>query len=686
MVAPCSSRRHFLRSLGFGAAALAAPRWLRAAPAAPRPNIVLIMDDDMGFSDIGPYGGEIQTPHLDRLAANGIRFTQFYNTARCCPTRASLMSGLYAHQAGVGHMMSDYGVDGYRGELNRRCVTIAEVLQAAGYGTCMSGKWHVTKHTGPKGPKDNWPRQRGFERFFGTITGAGSFFTPASLTRDNTQIKAPKGFYYTHAISDHAAEFIRDHAKSRPNDPFFCYVAYTAPHWPLHALEEDIAKYRGRYKKGWDALRAERHERQIRMGLVSKEWPLTPRDRAAPAWEKMDEAKRDRMDLKMAIYAAQVDCVDQGVGRIIAALKETGRLENTLILFLADNGGCAEGGIWGFDRKRGGELGTDASFSSYGLSWANASDTPFRRYKHWVHEGGIASPLILHWPKGIPASQHGRLYHDPAHLIDLMATCVALAGVNYPTEFNGEKIQPMEGVTLRPAFDGKPLGRQGAIYWEHEGNRAVRLGKWKLVTLGRGPWELYDMEADRTELNNLAEKHPDKVKEMIALYDAWAKRANVVPWGSWRKGKGKRKGKSGTSKRTSFDLKQGDELLRHQAPMVKDRAITVTAIIAPTKPDGVLVAQGGTRCGWALYLKDGRLALATRRDHEQTIVTSNEKLPAGKVSITVTLARDGAVTFAANGKDMGASGKQPGAVYDMPDEPLNVGRDSRSPVGQRFRN
>ena len=522
-MARSTSRRDFLHALSLGAAALAAPRWLRAAPA-PRPNIVLIMDDDMGFSDIGCYGGEVQTPHLDRLAANGIRFTQFYNTARCCPTRATLMTGLYAHQAGVGHMTGDYGVDGYRGDLNARCVTIAEALKPAGYGTYMSGKWHVTRHTGPDGPKHNWPRQRGFDRYFGTIVGAGSFYTPNALTRDNTQFKAPPGFYYTHAISDHAAQFITDHHKARPAAPFFIYVAYTAPHWPLHALKKDVAKYRGRYKKGWDALRAERHARMIEMGIVQKQWPLTPRDPAAPAWDEVDPKRQDVLDHKMAIYAAQIDCVDQGVGRIVAALETTGRLENTLLFFLADNGGCAEGGIWGFDRKRGGELGTDKSFSSYGLSWANASNTPFRRYKHWVHEGGIATPLVAHWPAHIKSK--GELRHQPGHLIDIMATCVDVAGAAYPTRYKGNEIQPMEGKSLVPAFDGKPIERE-AIYWEHEGNRAVRVGKWKLVSKYPGPWELYDLEADRTELHDLADQHPDKVKELAALWHAWAQRVGA---------------------------------------------------------------------------------------------------------------------------------------------------------------
>jgi arylsulfatase len=584
------------------------------------------------------------------------------------------MTGLYPHQAGVGHMTGDYGQDGYRGDLNFRCVTIAEALKPAGYGTYMSGKWHVTRFTGPDGPKHSWPCQRGYDRYFGTIVGAGSFYTPAALTRDNTQFKAPEGFFYTHAINDNAAAFITDHHKNRPDDPFFIYIAHTAPHWPLHALKKDIAKYRGKYRKGWDALRAERHRRMIDMGIVRKEWAITPRDAAAHAWEDVDDAKKDFMDHKMAIYAAQIDTVDQGVGRVIDALKKTGRFENTLFLFLADNGGCAEGGIWGFDRNRKGELGTNDSFSSYGLSWANASNTPFRRYKHWVHEGGIATPLIAHWPARIRA--RGELRHEPGHLIDIMATCIDVSGATYPKKSKGNDVQPMEGKSLVPAFEGKPIGRSAPLFWEHEGNRAVRMGKWKLVAKGRtGPWELYDMEADRTELHDLAEKQPERVKQMADLWEAYALRTGVKPWPK-SGGRG-----TGTSKKTSFALKQSDQLERHQAPMVRERPFTVVATINPKDPNGIIVAHGGTRCGWSLYLKDGTLVSAMRTERELSLVTAKEALPKGRVEVIMELAKDGTISFTVNGRSLGTAGKHPGALFDMPDEPLTVGADALSPIG-----
>ncbi len=555
------TRRDFIKAMGLGAAALSIPGCTGilgfGAGSRQRQNIVLIMADDMGYSDIGCYGGEIHTPNLDALAAGGVRFTQFYNTARCCPTRASLMTGLYPHQAGVGHMMEDKGYESYQGDLNNRCVTIAEVMKLAGYSTYMAGKWHVTRYRGPDGPKHNWPCQRGFDRFFGTIHGAGSFYDPCSLTRDNTQIPPGDDFYYTNAISDNAVNYIREH---KTDNPFFMYVAYTATHWPMHALPQDIAKYKGRYDDGWDALRAERHKRMIEMGIVDKKWKLTLRDKDVLPWTKAKD--KEWFARRMEVYAAMLDCMDQGIGRIVEQLKQSGKFENTLIFFLADNGGCAEEyGSQGpikpdpsmpvvlklMDRNalqpdmqpkvtrdgkpvrtgRGVMPGPADTYIAYGKPWANASNTPFRLYKHWVHEGGISTSLIAYWPARITA--RNELRRQPGHLIDIMATCVDVAGAEYPSEYKGNKITPMEGKSLAPAFDNKPIQRE-AIYWEHEGNRAVRQGKWKIVSRYPDRWELYDMEADRTELTNLADKYPEKVEQLKALYELWAARCGVQPW------------------------------------------------------------------------------------------------------------------------------------------------------------
>lgn len=541
---------------------------LTPSPAAERPNIIVILSDDMGFSDIGCYGGEIQTPNLDRLAAGGVRFTQFYNTARCCPTRASLLTGLYPHQAGVGHMMEDHKIDGYRGDLNKSCVTIAEALKPAGYRSYMVGKWHVTRFTKPDGPKHNWPMQRGFDRFYGTPQGGGNYFDPVSLTRDNTTISPfadpeykPEKFYYTDALSDHAVRFIQEHERDHKDQPLFMYVAYTAAHWPMHALEKDIAKYKGKYDAGYGTIRQARLEKARKLGLIDPKWELSPQ---AGEWGKVQEKAWESHC--MEVYAAMIDNMDQGIGRIISALEKTRRLDNTLILFLQDNGGCAEtvgrqptknnpGGPrgdkpalapWkpealapalipsqtrdGWPVLMGPKVlaGPADTFIAYGQGWANVSNTPFREYKHWVHEGGISTPLVAHWPARIKAK--GELRRQPGHLIDIMATCLDISGAKYPAEFQGNKITPPEGKSLAPAFDNQAIPRE-AIYWEHEGNRAVRAGDWKLVAKGpAGKWELYDLAADRTELHDLAAKQPERVKEMTKLWEAWAKRAKAVPW------------------------------------------------------------------------------------------------------------------------------------------------------------
>ncbi len=508
------NRRELLHLVAGGAGA----RLVAAAPRR-RPNIILIMADDMGFSDLGCYGSEISTPNLDRLAARGVRFTQFYNTARCCPTRAALLTGLYNHQTGVGHMVNDRGAPAYQGYLNDRCVTIAEALRPAGYRTLMTGKWHVGEN------RPHWPTDRGFERYFGLISGATNYFRldeGRKMARDDQPYTPPReGFYITDAISDWAVKYIDEYGR-RP-EPFFLYAAYTAPHWPLHALPAEIAKYRGKYLKGWDALRRERHARQIRLGLVDRRWPLTPRDSSAPAWE--DVKDKEARDLKMAVYAAQIDRLDQGVGRVLARLRQAGAEENTLVMFLADNGGCAEE----VDRgKPGVPPGGAESFMSYGLPWANTSNTPFRLYKHWVHEGGIATPFIARWPAVI--RRPNQIVHQAGHIIDVMATCLEAAGVEYPRTYQGREIQPLEGQSLAPIFRSGRREGHDILCWEHEGNRAARQGNWKLVSRHPGGWELYDLEADRTELNNLASKHPDKVRELSEKYDQWARRCGVIPW------------------------------------------------------------------------------------------------------------------------------------------------------------
>jgi arylsulfatase len=529
-------RRRFLAgaalaALGAGCRSLRLPfaRPLTRERTMARPNILLVLCDDMGYSDIGCYGGEVRTPNLDRLASQGLRFSQFYNAARCCPTRASLLTGLYPHQAGMGRMVGG-GPEGspYQGYLNRQCVTLAEVLRRSGYSTLMSGKWHVGE------APENWPVKRGFDRYWGLFSGAMNYFdlskakAPNVVRRfaeDDRAITPPnRGFYMTDAITDHALQYLDEYGRDGDR-PFFLYVAYNAPHWPLHALPEDIARYRGRYRDGWDPVRRERYERLRELGLIDPHWKLSPRDPEVPDWNTVPN--QDEMDHKMAIYAAQIDRMDQGIGRILAKLDELEQAENTLVLFLSDNGACHEGGALGQDFRggKGGELGTVDSFQSYGRSWANVGNTPFRLHKHWVHEGGISTPLIARWPAVI--REGGRITHQPGHIIDIMPTCCAIAGATYPEEFEGHRIRPVEGRSLVPVLEGREREPHEWLMWEHFGNRAVRHGRWKLVAVNNGGWELYDMVEDRTETRNLATERPELVESLLESYRAWSERVGV---------------------------------------------------------------------------------------------------------------------------------------------------------------
>ncbi|MCB1098009.1 MAG: arylsulfatase, partial [Verrucomicrobiae bacterium] len=453
-----------------------------------RPNIVIIMADDMGYSDAGCYGGEIETPNIDRLAAEGVRFTQFYNTGRCCPTRASLLTGLYSHQVGIGHMTGDKGLPSYQGYLNDRCMTIAEALKPAGYTTMISGKWHVGS------APEYWPLRRGFDKFYGIPQGGGHYYKNLpgrQLVLGDREIPIPEDWYATEGFTDHAVKFIEEERRS--NRPFFLYVPYTAPHWPLQARKKDIAKYHGRYDQGWDAVRDGRYQRMVERGVVRSEWGLSQRDSGSLVWES--EAQKAMMSQRMEVYAAQVDALDQGVGRILSALEHSGRRENTVVMFLSDNGCSAEGGQKGFNNPQRGdvnaELGTRDSYVSAGLSWANACNTPYRKYKMQVHEGGISTPLVVSWPKGF-SNRRGDLEHSVGHVIDLMPTCLELAGARY----DQAKAIPLEGRSLVSVVTGKAgagTNDERVLCWEHEGNRAVRRGKWKLVASNKDRWELYDL-------------------------------------------------------------------------------------------------------------------------------------------------------------------------------------------------
>ena len=504
-------------------------------PASGRPNVVIILVEDRGWSDIGPYGSELSTPHLDALAAGGVRFTQFYVTPRCSPSRASLLTGLYPHQAGMGHLdnIIREGSSGTTGRLNDRSVTIAEVLREAGYFTAMAGKWHLGQQNGSP------PWQRGFDRVL-NIRAGGIFFPNQNfqggdeltkrgqeplyldgqpIAHDSPQLG--RNWYTTFLWTDFALKFVDEEKKA--NKPLYLFIPHNAPHFPLMAPPELIAKYRGKYKAGWDKLRAERYRKQIEMGVIDGRWPLSPREAESPAWDSLPDAARDRFDHLMAVYAAMIEAIDTSVGTLVNGLRARGALDDTLILFLSDNGGNAESGPDG--RVEGDPPGGPNSNLFLGMNWAGLTTTPFRRFKHFTHEGGIASPFIAHWPRGIQG--RNRIDHQPGHLVDLMATIVDVTGARYPREFKGRPIQPMEGVSLRSAFAGGRISRTQPIFWEHEGNRAIRSGRWKLVSRYLDGWELYDMTADRVERDDLAARHPDVVKKLAA---EWERGRNEPTW------------------------------------------------------------------------------------------------------------------------------------------------------------
>jgi arylsulfatase len=500
-----------------------------------KPNIILIMVDDMGFSDLGAYGSEIKTPNIDKLAFEGLRLKEFYNNSICAPTRASLITGQYAHKAGVGYFDVNLGLPAYQGYLNKESLTFGEVLKEAGYSTLLAGKWHVGNDS------SSWPNQRGFEKFYGVIGGGANYFDPEPmplggrqypvvLLENNQRIKpAANSYYFTNEITSHAVKFIDEQSKT--DKPFFLYLAYTAPHWPLQALPEDIAKYKGRYDIGWDSLHEERLARQKKLGLFNNGETIASRDADVPEWISLTWDEKQLWKAKMEVYAAMLDRVDQGIGSLLTKLKELKKDENTIIIFISDNGAPAED-VAHTGRKAGrnsGPVGTAGSFESQGKNWSYASNTPFRSFKANAYEGGISSPFIAWFPNKIKA---GGIAKGTAHLIDLAPTFYSLAGAKYPSNLNGIQTNALPGNDLTGLlFEGKELQRGKPIFWERAGNRAVRKGKWKLVSIYPSyQWELYNIEIDRGETENVAGKNLLVVDELSADYFEWAKQNNVVDY------------------------------------------------------------------------------------------------------------------------------------------------------------
>ncbi len=655
---------------------------LNAAREEVKPNILLILADDLGWSDLGCYGGEIKTPNIDNLARSGLRFTQFYNSARCCPSRASLLTGLYPHQAGVGGMNNDRGAQhpGYRGTLQPNTVTIAEVLRDVGYRTYMVGKWHLHNQ------QDIKPTDRGFDEFYGMLGGFNScweeepYYTRLPANREKRLYTSAKNgqpgtFYSTDVFADYAIDFINDAANQKK--PFFLYLAFNAPHFPLHAYEQDIEKYEPIYfEKGWDRLRQERFERQKQLGLIEKDIALPPRSyvppklhsrespfagKENPEWSSLPEDRRRDLARRMAVYAAMVERLDQAVGRVISELKKSGQYENTLIIFLSDNGACWEWDPYGFDISSGPKnilhtgddlkkVGLPGSYVSYGSAWANLCNMPFKMYKHFCYEGGIRTPFIINWQGKIKTP--GELRQQAGHIIDIMPTILEAVGAKYPAERNGVKIQKLEGVSLLPAINNKPLKRKAPLFFEHEGSRAVIDGDLKLVSLTGDFWELYNIKQDPTETTDLSRRFKSEVDELSKKWELWARRCNV-------------------------------ELLGFEwvieSPQIANKQIKIECNVEPESDSGVILAQGGDKNGYALYLEKDKVHFAVRIDGKLFTINS-AVMPRRGFSLRATLEKDGTMALSING-NISVKGRAPGLILVQPKDELDIGYDSKSAVG-----
>ncbi|TWU51766.1 arylsulfatase [Rubripirellula reticaptiva] len=651
---------------------------------AERPNIVVILADDLGYSDLGCYGGEISTPNIDALANAGVRMTQVYNSARCCPSRASLMTGLYPTQAGIGDFTTsqpspDRG-PGYQGRLRDDCATIAEVLKPAGYNCYYVGKWHMHHETGPI--------KRGFDEFYGYTFDHShdqydaEYYERLPADRVKEIDASADDFYATDVFNDYAIEFIKQGQKSEK--PWLLFLGHSSPHFPVQAPAERADKYDEVYRRGWDILREERFERMQKLGLVDGDhWKLSPRsivpvDKSAiangfsgepnPAWDSLEEDRQLDLARRMAIFAAMVEGVDNGVGQLVSHLKSTGDLDNTLILFLSDNGACYEWGPFGFDgQSRRGEttlrtgdkireIGQRGTHQSYGSVWANLGNTPFRLYKHFTHEGGISTPFIAHWPKGI--GKPNKWVRDPAHLMDILPTLIDAAEATYPQELKGNRITPLEGKSLLPAFMGESLPDR-TIGFDHQAAHAIRQGDWKAVYAKRMPhelkWELYNLAEDRCEMNDLAEKDPERVKKMTADWDAWARRVGVI----WKP-------------------QDNVRSLKTDSPQIANRMLRLEQTVESQSPNGVALAHGGNQHGYALHFINGKPAFDIRINGKVKRLLAEDPV-SGTITLTATLSTD-TMTLSVDGGD---SISQPshGLIPVQPIDDLSIGLDERTSAG-----
>lgn len=656
--------------------------------AAEQPNIIVILADDLGYSDLGCYGGEMDTPNIDGLAAGGVRFTQLYNSARCCPSRASLMTGLYPSQAGIGDFTttnpSPTRGPGYLGRLRDDCVTLAEVLKPAGYGCYYVGKWHMHEQTGPI--------KRGFDEFYGYTQGHShdqydaEYYIRLPEGREKEYDPPADEYYATDVFNDYALEFIRQGQQS--GKPWLLFLGHSSPHFPVQAPAERADKYESTYLRGWDVLREERYARMQEIGLINgDQWTLTPRSivpvdrddiangfsgRPNPAWDSVDEDRRRDLARRMAVFAAMVEGVDKGVGRIVEHLKQTGDFDNTLILLLSDNGACYEWGPYGFDgTSRRGEtilhtgddlrrIGQRGTHHSYGSAWSNLGNTPFRLYKHFTHEGGISTPFIAHWPKGIGSPD--KWIRTPAHVMDIMPTLIEATGASYPSEHDGNAVTPLEGTSLLPLMRGNDLPAR-TIGFDHQAAHALRKGDWKIVWSKRMPheieWELYNLAEDRCETNDLAEQFPERVQAMSDEWEQWAKHVGVTyaPL-------------SGEPEKPAAST---------VSPPIAKRPLTISGHAILESGQGVLVAQGGREQGYAIHIVQGKPALDVRVNEQVTRIIGETNAPK-EFDFEAKLTAD-AMTLTINGKAV-ASGPSPGLIPVQPQDGLSIGYDDRTAAGQ----
>ncbi len=681
-----------------------------------RPNIIVVLVDDMGYSDLGSFGGEVRTPHLDRLAKNGLRFTQNYNSARCCPSRASLLTGLYSHQAGIanftgGDKSARLG-PAYLGKLNKQCMTLAEVLKGAGYSTYGVGKWHVGH--------EELPTDRGFDDYYGYVRGHS-----ASQWKIDNYLRLPEGrpeelhyeedqFYATDAFNDYSIEFLSQAQKKK--SPFFLYLAHSSPHFPLEAPAQTRDSYLETYRKGWDLLRKERFERQKESGLLTDSWKFTelsevPVDRddianhfagrPNPDWMDVPANRQEDLVYRMATFAAMIDHVDQGIGRILTLLEKGGDLENTLILFTSDNGACYEWGPYGFDQssRKGftqlheGEalrgVGSPGTYHSVGSAWSCLSNTPLRMYKHFNHEGGNCSPLIAHWPDGI--RKPDQWVRSPVHLIDFMPTILEVTDASYPNTFGGEKIHPLEGFSMVPFFKESQKAKPRTLFFDHFDASAIRKGDWKLVRgnarYNERKWELYNLAKDRCETLDLIESKPELARKLEKEWLFWAKRMRISPYYEFKeKNPSRVLDKINQDKKGYYLFKHGDQVKREQAPDFTGKPFEVIVTLERgTVKDGVLVSHGGSNSGYSLYLEDGYLAFACRNKGSLKLLRSNEPLPQGRVVVSARLSKDGNTEVRLGQKVLAEGGSFP-LIGIFPRDPLEVGNDSLSLVSNYKRN